>query len=67
MELGKRKKMEGMEEISDRAPSPTVLIIKWCLAHHSKCSLFDIIISSLTYAKLQLHSMSSQVEMSILM
>lgn len=51
--------------INDRAQSPTVLIIKWCLTHQSKCSLSDIIVSSLTYANLPLHNMRSQVEMSI--
>lgn len=63
----KKYKLEGDKNgrINDRAQSPTVLI-KWCLAHQSKCSLFDIIVSSLTYANLPLHNLSSQVEMSIL-
>lgn len=64
-EFGKRQ--DGRNgKINDRAQSHTVLMVKWCLAHQPKCSLFDIIVSSLTYAKLQLHSGSSQVEMSIL-
>lgn len=38
--------------INDSIQFHTVFIIKWCLAHQPKCSLFDIIVSSLTYAKL---------------
>lgn len=62
--LGREGK-KGMEESMAGLNPLLLIIIKWCFAHKPKCSLFDIIVSSLTYVKLQLHSMSSQ-EMSIL-
>lgn len=44
IEVGKKRQNGRNRRINDRAQSPPVLIIKWCLAHQSKCSVSDIIV-----------------------